>query len=60
MVQAVAAYLIVAAALAWVVWSVFLPRTLKQRLKTLGRPEAARKSASRPEHLGPGSTPPPD
>lgn len=56
--QAVVAYLIVALAVAWVVWSVFLPRTLKQRLR--GRPHRPQTPVAPTEDTGPGSTPPPD
>jgi hypothetical protein len=39
--QAVAAYLIVAGAAAWVVWSVLLPRALRARIgASLRRPAA--------------------
>jgi hypothetical protein len=33
MAQAVLAYLVTAAAAAWIVWSVLLPKSLKRRLK---------------------------
>lgn len=42
MLQAVAAYALVAVAAAWVVWSIALPRKLKARLR--GRVKLVRKA----------------
>lgn len=48
--QTLAAYAAVAVAAAWVVWSVVLPRSLKQKLRTAGKkaPNAGKKGGCGP------------
>ena len=39
MIQSLIVYAAVAVAAVWVVWSIILPRSVKQRLKGRGRPK---------------------